>query len=55
MMNTGTAIGFLLVYYAITLLYSLEENGLYFFRTSQFRKQTGWMFAVALFMAFFFS
>jgi hypothetical protein len=55
MMNTGTSIGFLLVYYAINLLYSLEENGLYFFRTSQFRKQTGWLFAVALLMAFFFS
>lgn len=55
MIHTGNAIAFLLVYYAVNLMYSLEENGLYFFKTSQFRRETGWFFAIGLFVAFFFS
>jgi hypothetical protein len=55
MIHTGDAIAFLLGYYSINLIYSLNENGLYFFRTSKFRKETGSFFAIALIMAFFFS
>jgi hypothetical protein len=55
MIHTGDAIAFLIGYYSINLIYSLKENGLYFLRTPKFRKETGSFFAIALFMAFFFS
>jgi hypothetical protein len=54
MINVSTAIGFLIVYWAINLMYSLEENGLFFFRTSQFRRETAWLGGIILFVAFFF-
>lgn len=55
MMNASTSIGFLIVYWAINLLYNLEENGLYFFKTNQFRRETAWLGGIILFVAFFFS
>jgi hypothetical protein len=55
MINTSTAIGFLLINYIINIFYNSKESGLYFFKTNQFRKETRSFFIIALIMAFFFS
>lgn len=55
MIDTSNAIGFMIIYWSINLIYNLEETGLFFFRTPQFRRETAWLGVVILTMAFFFS